>query len=86
MNHKANKEAGQKRPGIFAFTDPRPPLWNFTTLMSQNQEPSSREARGFLVCRSVTEPSVASALDIRLGATPRGRIQLNMHSSVSRSK
>jgi hypothetical protein len=71
-----NKEAGQKRPGSFAFIYPRPPLRDFTKEMwarqTQKTNPLTAIAiRGFIADFFGASP-VASALDLRSGATPGG--------------
>src|SRR5262249_863649 len=71
---------GKKRPAIFAFVYPRPPLRSSTKVMDcGNTKPSGeteimRPPEGLVADYSGASP-VASALDLRSGATPRGSIQ-----------
>jgi hypothetical protein len=76
---------GKPSPADLAFTHPRPPLGSFTTRMIQKQNP-----RVVLEGSCDADPSrslpVASALGIRLGATPGGPIYPNIQPRITVSK
>jgi hypothetical protein len=67
------------------LTCPRPPLGGFTTLMQQNKNPQGAPEGLRLPISNGASP-VASALGIRLGATPCGHPHPNIHSRLRPSK
>jgi hypothetical protein len=74
---KSNQEAGQTAPwAVFAFDliSPEPKLKSFTSMIPQKKTPESSSR--VLTDHAGASP-VASALGIRSGANPRGRLQLN---------
>jgi hypothetical protein len=85
LQPKSKAEAGQKRPGGFAFPDPGPPLGNSTkesaktkTLRQTGQLPTYPQR----VCTAdSSEPApVASALDLRTERDPDAN---NLHVNTS---
>jgi hypothetical protein len=87
-NEEQQGTPGKTGPAIFAFYSPRPPLLRGSTKESMrsklkpSQKPKPSEGDRVTTLRgSVADaffgasPVVASALGIRLGATPRGRHQ-----------
>jgi hypothetical protein len=84
---RRNKDRrANKRPAVFAFTGPKPPLGR----LHQNDLKTPKDPRGFLPSKVSTNhcgaSSVASALGFRSGATPHGRNQTNTHSPIQRPK
>ena len=74
---KAQKGApGKSSPSVVAFINPRPQLQSITTLISIKQNPR-RNSRVFALPISNGASPIASALGIRLGATPREHIHPN---------
>jgi hypothetical protein len=87
---QGNEEAGQKRPGVFAFYDPGPQLQNFTKKICFKSKtlcykPTTRlTRREFCKSRFLRSQPVASALDLRTGATPIRRPSLYHVRSAAR--
>jgi hypothetical protein len=87
---QGNEEAGQKRPGVFAFCDPGPQLQNFTQKICFKSKtlcykPTTRlTRREFCKSRFLRSQPVASALDLRTGATPIRRPSLYHVRSAAR--
>ena len=75
---------GKTGPAVFALMSSKPQLGSFTTLMRQKQNP--RSLFGGCLPFSNGASSVASALSIRSGATPRGHCQPNTPLPKFRSK
>ena len=67
---------GKSSPSVVALINPRPQLKSLTTLISIKQNPRSN-SRVFALPISNGASPIASALGIRLGATPREHIHLN---------
>ena len=69
---------GKNSPAVFAFSCPRPPLRSFTQECGNEKAHLKplRKQKG--LCRFFGASSVASALGIRSGATPRGLIHPNI--------
>jgi len=91
---KTKGKPGKSGPASSRFLSPRPPLRNFTIeigkvkVQTSNTKPSASDGfatRGLSADFSGASP-VASALGIRLGATPRGLIHPNTHSPLCSSK
>lgn len=80
---KAKRAPGKSSPADFAFYGPRPPLKSFTKEFIQKKTPM-RASQGFR--RFFGASSVASALGIRSGATPRGPIHPNTPSPTGLPK
>jgi len=77
-----NGAPGKNSPAIVAFINPRPQLQSITTLISIKQSPPEnakppRSVEGFALPISNGASPIASALGIRLGATPREQIHPN---------
>ena len=64
---------GKNSPAVFAFYSPRPPLRSFTKESAQRKTPVRALTRSQGFSRFFGASSVASALGIRLDATPCGR-------------
>jgi hypothetical protein len=71
-----NGAPGKSSPAIFAFIYPRPPLRGFTIPDRPKAKPP-RSLEGSALPISNGASPIASALGIRLGATPRGPIHPN---------
>jgi len=72
----------KNRPSVVAFINPRPQLQSITTLISIQQTPRKKQnprghSRVFALPISNGASPIASALGIRLGATPREHIHPN---------
>src|SRR5438270_9806274 len=77
---------GKKRPAVFAFTCPKPPLGRLhQNDLRKAKDPYSSQAARVSTDHSGASP-VASALGIRLGAPPGGRNYTNTHSEIPRLK
>jgi hypothetical protein len=73
---------GKNRPSVVAFINPRPQLKSITTPISIKQNPRKKQnprghSRVFALPISNGASPIASALGIRLGATPREHIHPN---------
>src|SRR4051812_8847234 len=84
---RRNQERRAKhRPAVFAFTCPKPPLGRLhQNDLRKAKDPYSSQAARVSTDHSGASP-VASALGIRLGATPGGRNYTNTHSENHASK
>jgi hypothetical protein len=77
-----NRAPGKDSPSVVAFINPRPQLQSITTLISINKNPRKKQnprghSRVFALPISNGASPIASALGIRLGATPREHLHLN---------
>jgi hypothetical protein len=77
-----NRAPGKNSPSVVAFINPRPQLQSITTPISIKQTPRKSKTpevnRGFFALPISNGASpIASALGIRLGATPREHIHPN---------
>jgi hypothetical protein len=77
-----NGATGKNGPSVAAFINPRPQLKSLTTLISINQTLRKKQnprghSRVFALPISNGASPIASALGIRLGATPREHIHTN---------
>jgi hypothetical protein len=73
---------GKDSPSVVALINPRPQLQSITTLISIKQNPRKKQnprghSRVFALPISNGASPIASALGIRLGATPREHIHPN---------
>jgi len=75
-NFKAIRRPGKSGPAVFAFSDPRPPLRDFTQNIDARAKPSLHKpiagltSRGFGKTDVFGASPVASALDQRTGRDP----------------
>lgn len=82
LNFPAERRAKSARRS-FAFSGPRPPLGDSTTLIANKQKPpESLHPGGFALPISPGASPVASALGLRSGATPRGHLHHNPISTA----
>ena len=83
LTRKAGKgTSGKSSPSVVAFMNPRPQLQSITTLISIKQNPRKKQnprghSRVFALPISNGASPIATALGIRLGATPREHIHPN---------
>ena len=72
-----NRAPGKDSPSVVAFINPRPQLQSITTLISIKQNPRGHSRVFASLPISNGASPIASALGIRLGATPREHIHPN---------